>query len=377
MTAGGRVLYVAMLDVSVMHGGMKRTRSIVDLCSDLGYAVSLIGLGAKADLGENIDVRTLPGFGARSMLALCWQVLRRVRAEGFRTVILSSWGNPFNPWLALALHLCGVHVIYDCQDPPVETTALLHDRGLRSRIIRTTVALFDPLLAANVDAVLSVSPGVDALLRARGWKCPLYRFYNYTPLRNGDTDSQVGIAAYEHKLLRLRPGWEESTILVYSGGLQPSIRGIEEQIRAVAIAREFGANVKFAAFGWGSPEPFEEYAQELGIGDHIYFGAPISALEMRARLRESTCTAMATLPFALPTKLFEYLECGLSVFCSSETTDVLNLCGSLVQRYEGTVELGKLLAALSTKPSSSEAVESLLQRLEAENRTSVLSALSS
>jgi len=361
-----------MMDIMGKDGGVNRAKSVIEDCLALGHEVAFLCLTSGPPPECGFPVIAIPGTGPTSLLRLFVEVFKRARALGARTVILSSFGNLLNPWLALLLQIRGYMVLYDCQDPAIEMTSVLHRNGFAEMLSRGAVSLFDGLLAANIDSVLSVSPGVDALLISRGWSMPIFRFYNCNLGYRSSDESQL------QPLLPLRAqaGWEDAVIVIYSGGLQPLFRGIEEQIAAVAHARQNGRNVKLAIFGYGSPEPFRTAASEAGISDHIYFGGSVTREQLRGYFGEASCAILNMLPFALPTKLFEYLVAGLDVFCSAAGKDVLAVCGDLVVPYTNSAELADLLRRQRARPKKDPVdVEILMRRLLRENRANVANAL--
>ncbi len=271
--------------------------------------------------------------------------------------------------MAFALKRMGIRVIYDCQDPPVETTSVVRRGRVSGYLLRAIVSLLDPILARNVDCVLSVSRGVDAILRRRGWRMPIYRYYNGNPWE----DKAVEIAPTGH--LRNRENWRDAIILIYAGGLQPSFRGIEEQLEAVSIARNTGVNVKFAAFGAGQHDFILECAAATGITEHVHIGNPVSRDHLQAILREANCAEISRVPYGLPNKLFEYLNAGVQVFCSAEMTDIFEVCGDAVVKYDGTTALARLIAASAQKKVDPVAIQAVMERIVAENSASVGRAL--
>lgn len=362
-----RLLYVAMTDIATETGAMGRIRAILRQLQNTGVETTLVGMGRPNYVNQECGkVITVENVGIAGMVGVAANALREVRTEPIDCVMLSSFGNPINPVLAQAFRHLVPSIAYDCHDPPIETLPLLFGRGLRARALGSTVKLMDPLLRAAVDVAFSVSPGVDDCLRKHGWKMPIFRYYNSHSGASSSIDAPPR--------LRNRSGWENSQILIYVGGLQEHIRGIEEQIHAVAIARQKGANVKFAAFGWGSPAPFASLAGSLGISEHVLFEPPVSQESVRALLQEATVAAVSTLPFALPSKLFDYLAAGVRVLCSNDTVDVARTCGSLVIPYpNGVMGLADALCDEELKRNDRDLVSTFMRRIESENAASIAS----
>ncbi len=260
----------------------------------------------------------------------------------------------------------GLSIAYDCHDPPIETMGMLYGQGPIGKLLTASVSAADILLRTCVGAVLSVSPGVDATLRRHGWRMPIFRFYN-THAIEASVVRTSGSAR-----LRSVAGWCDARILIYIGGIQPGIRGIEVQMEAVSLARRAGQNVKFAAFGWGESAVFLALAKRLGISDHVRFSGPVPREEIPSLLGEATFAALSVVPFALPSKLFEYIASGLRVVCASEMGDAIALCRDYISVYDGTaLSLASALCVEEVQRAVPEAAAAFIASLSQENRDSV------
>jgi glycosyltransferase involved in cell wall biosynthesis len=126
--------------------------------------------------------------------------------------------------------------------------------------------------------------------------------------------------------------------VVYVGHVQPGFRGIEEQVDAVAAARRRGARVRLAVVGRGDADFVRQRAAGLGISDAVRIVPTLTPDRLSELLTHCDAAVFASLSFALPSKVFEYLAHGLRLFAISGPTDVNELLGDLVELYDGTPE---------------------------------------
>lgn len=359
-TMAKRVLYVAMTDISANSGAAGRVRAIARDLERRGAHPVLLGMGRGRSNESEIQVAA---SGIRGRVRIAREAFELAKLGMFDCVILSSFGSPLNPVLANAIARLGVPLAYDCHDPPIETLPLLFDRGVFSKSLGALVKALDPMLRRTVRCVLSVSPGVDRLLQEHGWHMPIYRYYNSHSAKKFKNNTDRS-----YQVLRSRAGWSSSTIIIYVGALQPGLRGIEDQLVGVAKARFAGCDAKFASFGGGDARSFVRLAHDLGIAEHVFFSPPIDQGRLPAVLAESNAAVLATLPFALPSKLFEYVAAGLTILCSEETRDVCALGGDLVLPYSnGSAGLASAICHIQKKEPDANRIATFLDKCEREN----------
>lgn len=356
-------------DSSLSDGCVGHTSALVRMLQDAGCEVGVVSLASsKTDNVGGVQLhRSPPTY--RGMLSAAGVTIREVFRRRPGLLVCTSLGAPFNPLITLAARMLGVPVLFDCQDPPTETMKLLFGNTVKGRALSSLVAVGDRILRRCVCWTFSVSAGVDDILRGHGWRMPIYRFYN-------DHGLDSVIADTPPFGLRRLYGWEDAAVVIYAGGMQPKIRGIETQIEAVALAQEEGANVKFVAFGNGDTAPFRRLAQSLGVEQHVEFHDAVRRDELQAALSEADAAVMSTLPFALPSKVFEYVACGLRVICDDSNRDILRAFPDCTTTFDGTPgSLAKVLLHLPRR-SGSRCADAKLARFREQNRASVTGVLS-
>jgi glycosyltransferase involved in cell wall biosynthesis len=292
-----RVVVSFLADSSLSDGCVGHTAALVKLFEREGCDVGLVSLSSKGinNAGGRVLYRAPANFWGMLLAAgASVSMTQRNRAQ---LLVCTSLGAPVNPLISFVAKRLGIHVLYDCQDPPIETMSLVFGRGILARILKFWVSATDAMLRRSVSWTFSVSRGVDRLLRQHNWRMPIYRFYNAHAVEQfADADGDLGF--------REKYGWQDASVLIYAGGLQPRIRGIEIQLEAVALARRAGANVKLIAFGAGDPELFLHIAEKLGISQDVVIHEPLPRRQLLAALRAAPQAGVSTLAVGLPTKNF-------------------------------------------------------------------------
>jgi glycosyltransferase involved in cell wall biosynthesis len=253
-------------------------------------------------------------------------------------------------------------------DPPVEILPLLYPSMPLTRVLTALLSLSERLVNWACAATLSVSSGVDELLRGRGWQKPILRFYNI--------HGTLAAAELPDPAVRSESGWDDATIVVYAGALQPGIRGIEEQLRAIArIPPEY--NVRMLLVGHGPGDVFHPLIKSLGIEERVRFLGSVDPKRLSAILSACDTAVFKSLSYALPSKVFEYVAHGLRIVSMEGATDVNVVLGRFVTTYDGTDE-GLARALASPSSSRGYTIEDARQHLAAlreESRTSLVTAV--
>lgn len=362
-----KIVLSFLSDASLSDGCVGHTSSLLRSFEEQGCDVTLVALASTEQ--NRVGGRLFQSFPV-SMLGLvraAWASIVAVRRERADMLICTSLGAPFNPFIAFVARLMGTAVLYDCQDPPIETASLIFGSSPFGKALGLWVTATDRILRRSVNWCFAVSSGVEQILRSHNWKMPVLRFYN---------NHSADVAADpSESTFRATYGLGDAIVLIYAGGLQPEIRGIELQIEAVTSARAEGRNVKFVAFGTGDPAPFKHLARKRGIVDHVLFPGPVPQREVLAAIRDSDVAVISTVPFALPSKVFEYLACGVRVACSIENRDVIEAFSPIVDVFDGTpIGLSKILTPRAGDNGACSNL-SFLGRFESENKASVAHVL--
>lgn len=330
----------------------------------VGYARS----GASS-LSTPAELRPYTRHGI-AKLRTAFATLARARSGSYPLVALTQLGAPLNAPLALLLRAFGKKLLYICMDPPPETYPAVFPNSKAVRFAAPLLRFSESIVDRCSAATFTVSPGVDRMLRARAWRGRIRRFYN---VHGTDVPAPA-----EDAPSPFDSQWEGDPIVVYVGHLQPGFRGIEEQIDAVAAARGRGARVRLAVVGRGDADFVRERAAALGIEDSVRIIPTMPPERLSELMNHCDAAVFASLPFALPSKVFEYLAHGLRLFAIAGPTDVNELLGDLVERYDGTPEgLANAFAGLSKrtaqeKRAAARAVAQKLAGLRAESVEALL-----
>jgi glycosyltransferase involved in cell wall biosynthesis len=360
-----RVLYVLMTDLSRNNGSVGHGRSLVADLMACGADVTVIGF-APQDQQPRMDceVIAIRGNVAVSMLRAVTEVLFAVIRRRPDLVVLSSFGNPVNPVIAAMLRSLGIRVAYDAQDPPVDMAFLLLRGSVQERLVAWFIAATDWIVALCVSDALTVSDGVARLLRNRGWRARMLPFLNiHSAIR-------PRVRPAQEESLRTRLGWVDSTIVMYVGSLGLGIRGIELQMQAIAKARKAGSDARLILLGPGAASEFRAMAEELGISDAVWISPPVPHAAMQGILAEVDYAVISSVPYAMPSKLFDYLAAGVHILCDATMEDVIRLCGEFVTKFDGTAEGLAQLLSLPRHRNDPTAIAPFLEGLQERNLSS-------
>lgn len=358
------IIAVVMTDLALGDGASNR---IIQLCDRLSRASNLRYV-AICSQGNVVTGWRSNRVGLCGMVSVFARSLFEIAVRRPDVLLLFSFGNVFNPFIALFAKLFGISIVYDCQDPPVEISRALYGSNLATAIIPKAIEFCDPLLARCVDVTFSVSPGLDEILRSRGWNAPIYRIYN---LPANDPSENVEYAQY-----RLPSEWAGARVLIYAGGIQPKIRGLEMQLEGLSLGRKRGLNIKLFVAGWGDRKPFLNLAKALGIGQHVVFSPPLPRHVLQSALMQCDFAVVDTLYYALPTKVFEYVSRGVYLLCSAQSRDVADAFSGLCAVYDGSPEsLVHAIATMGRKRASTEKIRELFTGFQRTNDKSIAEAL--
>lgn len=359
-----------MYDLSRNDGYTGHLQYLLSILREEGHTYLLTGLRSKSVHKRRTDV-LVEGTDVLAQLMCASLAVEKARHWEPDIFLFTQAGSLFNGVLSSLVRLMKIPLIYDCLDPAPETFLLTFKRSI-NYAFQPWLKLSERLIDAGATATLSVSPGLDSILRTRGWKGPIFRFYN---VHNTFLFGQPGKSK-----LRERAGWQSSTILVYAGGLQEQVRGLEDQLRAVAMAVQLGANVKFVIVGSsGSPKPFQQQSSKLGIDDSVLFLDPVRPSELADILSDCDVAVSNSLAYALPSKIFEYFNNGVHIISVKGPNDVNELFKDYVELYDGSIaDLAMLLKRKSEstrQPVDLTPLRALIASLRNESKQSLLRSI--
>ena len=344
------IAIVALYDLSKRDGFTGHLSYLRNHLETRGFDVRTFGVASAPPIVP-VDGALEPGYdlGAQSRAAL--RAIGYVKSARPALAILTQAGSLINAPLAARLAAARCPIVYDCLDPAVEFMRNAYGKSSLNAIVQPYLRFSERVLDRFAKSTWSVSPGLDALLRGRGWRGTIRRFYN---VHNTAQLGTPGASA-----LRRQPGWERACILVYAGALQPRFRGIETQLEAVARVRARGIDLRFVVLGSsGSDEPFRAHARDLEIEDFVQFLPAVAPNELADILRDCDVAVSNSLGYALPSKIFEYIRNGVRLISIDDGNDVNALCGAFVELYDGSLEsLVTGLASLARRPPEPERIE--------------------
>jgi glycosyltransferase involved in cell wall biosynthesis len=324
-----KILFCANDDLSDSSGITRYIDFMGRSLIEHGHEPLIVGYAryGTSTLTTPADLRPFKGHAVAKLRTAFATVVRAVR-DRYPVVALTQLAAPLNAPLSLVLRVAGKKLLYVCMDPPPETYPEVFPDSKMVRIAVPLLGVSEGIIDRCCAATFSVSPGVDRIMRARGWRGRIRRFYNVHGTAVGaspvDTPSPFDAS------------WENDPVVVYVGHLQPGFRGIEEQVDAVAAARAHGARVRLAVVGRGDGAFVRARAAALGIEDSVRIVPTMSPAELSQFLMHCDAAVFASLSFALPSKVFECLAHGLRLFAIAGETDVNELLGDLVEPYDGT-----------------------------------------
>ena len=362
------ITYVTQDDLAKNSGYAHRAERIAAAMREMGHRVTIVGFATGTPVIEASVVR-LPGIVGR-IAALTMGLFSESDL-----IVIASVGALYNGWYALLLHTTGRALIYDAHDPVLETLEDLHGDSPLLKMVKPYLALLERLIDRYAVATLVAGPMEINVLRARGWKGPLFLVYNI---------NEAALAFDEPRLETVRPGWDSATVVIYVGGLQREMRGIERQIEAVALARDRRADVRLMLVGFGDRAYFESRAADLILQNSAAIVADMPYYRLLLLL--SSCDiAVSSEPIrhGMQTKMFDYIATGVQLISIDDGRDVTSTFSDLVLRYDGSIEqLADLFVRLAAdgagkdRAQRRQAGRELLRRLVPESRANLEKALS-
>jgi glycosyltransferase involved in cell wall biosynthesis len=277
-----------------------------------GYDVTILGPGVASLSGDHAGVRVVTISPPTSVVGRLMNLPRLFRAALHTDARLIHFHDPELLLVGLALRMMGRKVVYDCHENFPQTAYV---RRWVPALLRRPLAMVIDTLERTVARLLSGVLGVVDEQGSRFDRCPFVAIKNFPRLEwfspNGHGPSS-DLAVCE---------------LLHIGSLSHD-RGSQFLLDVMSELGKTHPDVKLRTVGAFHTEAdrvaFEQRAAELGIRDRIDCcteKVPYDELGMLIRrhrigLIPGQVSVKNLSPF-IPTKLFEYLACGLPVVASS------------------------------------------------------------
>lgn len=317
-----RVLYVTQDDLSNNSGYAFRVDRLRRAIEKAGAEVEVLGFSSGAPVIGCTALRS------GSLLRRLWPLYQGL-VRPADCVVITSIGAPYNGVYALLLRFLGKRVVYDLHDPVLYSLTELFGNGVLMRIAMRFIALSERLVDLAATATIASSPMGMELYKKGHWHGPLRLAYNI----RGDTDDN----AHEETSIREEFDWQESTIVVYVGGLQRSVRGLEQQIEAVIEARKRGADTVLLLVGFGDRAYFESLGRSLTCDSSLRVLENVPPRQLESVLRQcDVAISSEPIGYLMQSKYFDYLSSGVRIVAVDDDRDLIRTFGELVDRYDGT-----------------------------------------
>lgn len=330
------IIAFSACDSSNNDGYIGHTAMVIELLREQDFRVHVYGFCSgepRIPGGSFVRRRHEALGGIEAALRFC---LRILFGAGVDAIVLTSAGALWNPLFATLAQVRKTPVIYDCQDPSIEAIRWRYRSRPWFPIVESYLRWGQRRLDTATVMTLSVSPGVDGILRSGGWKGKIQRLYN---IHNAIDHSSDGDRKKAQSSLRSQFDFPTATVLLYVGGVQSTYRGLEEQLEAVRLCVSNGTNVVMAIlYGSGNPAFIFETAGDLLRLGRLKLFQNVSPDNVRAYIRDGDVAVSATLSYALPSKIFEYVADGLEVYCAPSDEDIRSELRSYIIEFDGSVE---------------------------------------
>jgi glycosyltransferase involved in cell wall biosynthesis len=360
--ASMRVLYVAQDDLSRNSGYAFRIDRLRKAIEAAGHEVRVIGFRSSEQAIACDSIRSVSRFRR------LWPLMQGL-ARKSDCVVITSIGAPYNGVYSLLLRLLGRQVVYDCHDPVLASLPKLYNMGIFTKMLLTYVSFSEHLVGRLASETFSAGRRLAAMLRSGNPHRRVSIFYNIgrsAPL----IVTRLGI--------RARLGWGAATILVYIGGLQREIRGLEPQIKAVERARSLGHDVRMLLVGFGDRPYFETLGKELIRQDALQILHDMPHEDLMALLAEcDVAVSSDPWPYGMQSKMFDYLRSGVRIIAIDDDRDMVREFGKLLTLYDGSVDaLAGILGDGPTRLTEAEWREGLhtIESMEHASQEAVLTA---
>lgn len=321
-----RVVYVTQDDLSKNSGYAFRVDRLRRAFEKAGASVEVVGFSSKSPAIVSTVIHAHPPFGR------AWALYQGLVKPADYAVI-TSIGAPYNGIYALLLRLTGKRVIYDLHDPVLFSLPEVFGKGPLMRIALQLVGYSERLIDRAATSTIAASPSAVNLYKQRLWRGPIKLGYNVRHGSIGDSEAQD---------IRKRFGWQNATIVIYIGGLQRGVRGLEQQVAAVIEARRRGAPIVLLLVGFkmlGFRDTLlERLGEKLVTDGALRIVGDVPPAELAGILGQcDVAVSSEPVGYLMQSKYFDYLSNGVRVVAADDGRDLIQAFGSLVDTYDGTV----------------------------------------
>ncbi|HEX5275347.1 MAG TPA: hypothetical protein VFW34_08725 [Candidatus Rubrimentiphilum sp.] len=328
-------MYITQDDLSKNSGYAFRVDRLRRAMEKAGAAVEVVGLSLGRPAIESTVVQL------RSPLGRLWTLFAGLFRRADYAVI-TSIGAPYNGIYAWLLRLFGKRVIYDLHDPVLYSLTEVFGKGPLMRVALPYLAFSEHLIDRAAVATVAASPSAIDLYKQRRWHGPMKLAYNVRDIPTG---------THEGRSIREPFAWTDATIVVYVGGLQRGVRGVEQQLAAITEARGRSAPVVllmlgFRMLGMRDGAYFEKLGRPLIEENALHILDDVPPAEM-AKILQQCDVAISSEPigYLMQSKYFDYLCNGVRVVAIDDNRDLIRAFGNLVDTYDGsTAALADYLA---------------------------------
>jgi glycosyltransferase involved in cell wall biosynthesis len=268
----------------------------------LGHDVGLVACHERAEIIDG--VRIIPvarGQGRLDRMArVGWRVYRAARRE---RADVYHFHDPELLWVGVLLKLGGARVIYDVhEDVPKQIMGKHWIPRWARPLISRAVAVVEQLGARIVDGIVAATPSIAA---------------KFPPDKTAVVQN-FPEAAFARADGAERPFPERSDAFVYAGGLM-EIQGVREMATAFALLPEGMSGTVAGTF---YPATLEAQIAAMPGWKRVRYLQQVPRAEVVQAIRDARTGLVLNHPTvnyvdAYPTKMFEYMACGLPVVCSN------------------------------------------------------------
>lgn len=333
-----RTLYVSFVPLDTQSGIVGHISSILQMfCANSGAVDVICPRGANGhirQLASRVEIAA-KGDGVIGCGLTAMRALSRIMKEEYTAVAAPAVKTPFLIPIVLLARLRGCAVIYDMQDLVPEITFALAETPTGTRhLYGALCSVAERVLVRSSALIVCTAEGAVEILSHR---------YPNAAKRSVIMYNAHSLAATS--TARKEPTDEDFQI-VYLGGLQPLVRGLEVQLKALALLRAEGVEARLTVISPETPGQFGKMARNLGVEHAVAFTGFLPRADAHAVVSQCHVAIMNQVPYAVPSKFFECLSLGVLTVTRSDCPDLARFVGPELT-FDGSAEdLAKLLARI-------------------------------
>lgn len=312
----------------------------IEVAEDLKYDITISGfIKVSPEFLNTHAIKKLIIFKKNSLgtILLLFRTVMELLLHKYDVVIFGSLYTPFFPVYYLAMKLRRPNVVaYYMQDPVPESFKLSKNNKILQKIIYRWQIVSERVICPLCTYILMPSKTVNKIVRSR---VPLddvrtlfaYNTQGICKMRNLSLPKESNLQNIKNKY-----NIKGSPILLYSGKLQPNIRGLEQQLRVFKQLLKFKPTAQFVIAGGGSIQYFKKIVDKLNINDYVLFSDVVPTEELNIIYRISDIIVMPPIDFLLPSKFLEAIYTGVIPIVYCKSYDMVELLGDSAIIYDGT-----------------------------------------